>query len=251
MLKKILFISLFFSTAAPSAMQAGLLNWAVLGSGAIEVASFLTKRKIAVIGTAVAIAGIAFVWKKLKKKARKINDDLMSAVKNNDFQKTETAIKNGANVNQKDGFFEKTILMVAAREKGDSSKIIELLLKRGADIDGQDRYGWTALIEATVDDNLEMVNFLLKKGATVDKKNMLGWTALITAVVNKKTSIINTLLAAGANPLENFKFGYYTTPLEQSETIKEYMRKPTHEALMKQVPPIPPELIDIIVKFAY
>ncbi len=40
MLKKILFILLFFSVVVPSVMQANLLNWAALKSGAIEIDNF-------------------------------------------------------------------------------------------------------------------------------------------------------------------------------------------------------------------
>ncbi len=74
MLKKILFISLFFSAVVPSAMQANLLNWAALRNGVIESAYFLTKYGITDrITVEKTVIGIAFLWSlwKIKEEIKK------------------------------------------------------------------------------------------------------------------------------------------------------------------------------------
>lgn len=57
-----------------------------------------------------------------------------------------------------------------------------LLIKKGADINAKDRYGKTALHNASQWGKPETVQLLIKKGADVNAKSIFGETALQKAV---------------------------------------------------------------------
>ena len=59
--------------------------------------------------------------------------------------------------------------------------------------------GWTALMVATVEGQMEVVRVLLGHGARVNAANMSGWTALRFAVSMGETEILRLLLEAGAD----------------------------------------------------
>ena len=93
-LTKILFISLLFSAAVPSKVQANF-DWAAWGSGTIksalrsgarEAISFLTENKIAVLGVAV---GTALAWKMFNEyRRRKLEEEARQKVLEEARQRT-------------------------------------------------------------------------------------------------------------------------------------------------------------------
>ena len=58
---------------------------------------------------------------------------------------------------------------------------IELLLKTGADINIQDKNGWTALMVAIYRGKKEIVELLIKRKADLEIQNQMDETALIAA----------------------------------------------------------------------
>jgi serine/threonine-protein phosphatase 6 regulatory ankyrin repeat subunit B len=74
---------------------------------------------------------------------------------------------------------------------------VELLLKRGAEVNAQDRDGWTALMEASAKGRADVVRRLLAYGADVRIKNKNGWTALRTTA-RCNTNVARLLKDAGA-----------------------------------------------------
>lgn len=73
-------------------------------------------------------------------------------------------------------------------------KIIESLIKLGADINIQDSYmGWSPLMQAAYFGNTKAVKLLLKSGANSQLKNILGNTALDLAIQERKYGVINIL----------------------------------------------------------
>jgi len=94
-------------------------------------------------------------------------------------------------------------------------KIIDLMLKEGADINGRYPDGLntsTALVYATKEKNLEMVKFLLAKGVQVDGVDSYGYTALMRVVAatskdDNLMDILNALLQEDADVNAVNKFG--------------------------------------------
>lgn len=120
----------------------------------------------------------------------------------------DVLLKNGANVNQKDNSGENALfwavrridalrMLIAAgadlESKTDSfhwsrtvlhvaatsglTEAVELLLEEGANVNVQNKFGFTPLMNAVAFDHIETVKILLKHGADVNIKNKKGKTA--------------------------------------------------------------------------
>lgn len=123
-------------------------------------------------------------------------------------------------------FPKETALMMAAIPLG--TECLELLLEAGAEVDGQNDAGATALMTAVHWNNLDSVKLLTKTGASVDLRDAKGRTALFHAVVESRESICVELLRAGANPDVADNSGISLRKLASSSgsvTIHECFRK--------------------------
>ena len=78
-------------------------------------------------------------------------------------------------------------------------------------IEARNIIGWTPLIVAAENDNMNLVNFFLNKGADVNAESRSGWTTLLSAVSLYNLKMTRLLLDKGANP--NVVNIYGTTPL--------------------------------------
>ena len=117
----------------------------------------------------------------------------------------------------------------------DGLKVVELLLKEGADVHAKDRRGETALFKATSVDGgrLAMVKLLVENGADVKATNNRGWTALhIAARLNRK-EIAYFLLEHGAFAL--IANNERLTPLDYA--IKPRRRPPDGDPIWNRVNP--------------
>ena len=72
----------------------------------------------------------------------------------------------------------------------------ELLLQSGALLNAKDKYGWTPLIRAVYNQNLEIVNFLIENGADLEAKNIHGYPAVC---ICENVYIMEPLILAGAD----------------------------------------------------
>ena len=73
------------------------------------------------------------------------------------------------------------------------------LIEAGADIDLQNRYGWTLLHIAIRRDRRDMVEYLLEKGADINKVDGVGWTPLMEAIMDDMPELVKRLLDADAD----------------------------------------------------
>ena len=85
-----------------------------------------------------------------------------------------------------------------AAKAGDISGLMAAL-DAGADADGLDSQGWTALMHVVNQDNVPMAESLLKGGADVDIQAPDGATALFMAAVLGRTEMVGLLMNAGAD----------------------------------------------------
>jgi len=133
-------------------------------------------------------------------------DQLSSAVNAGDAAKVCRLIRLGARTDK-----VKNILHWAAIH-GDLP-VAELLLARGADVDGKENTdGMTPLHSAAIWNSLAVAELLLAKGAEVDNKGTDGSTPLHLAAMYDRRAVAKLLLSNGADP--NAKDRNGKTPIE-------------------------------------
>ncbi|HQU81519.1 MAG TPA: ankyrin repeat domain-containing protein [Pyrinomonadaceae bacterium] len=144
--------------------------------------------------------------KRLIKEGTKIDETdadgkpaLFYAILSDEIYAAQTLIAAKANVNIVAGG-KSTPLMTAARFGRD--QMIPLLLKAGAKINEQDKFGKTALVWATETD-IETVTEILKGKPNLHLTDKKGETAIVQTVLKgnfNAKEIVAALLKAGANP---------------------------------------------------
>lgn len=77
---------------------------------------------------------------------------------------------------------------------------LKALINQGADVNEQDPYGYTPLIEAIIVGQPEIVDCLIKNGADVNAEDITGATALQWAADFNQYDIAKQLLQTGADP---------------------------------------------------
>ena len=89
--------------------------------------------------------------------------------------------------------------LASAAERGDRSAV-QNLLDYGADVNGPQPDGATALRWAAHWDDLPMVAALIAAGPDLDAANDYGVTPLALAATNGSAEVLDVLLRAAANP---------------------------------------------------
>src|SRR6266576_2594747 len=90
-----------------------------------------------------------------------------------------------------------TLLYIAAANG--LAKVTELLIKKGADVNKANQYGWAPLHCAAADGRTEIVKALIEKGANVSAVHQNGTTPLHHAAAEGHTEIVKALIEKGAN----------------------------------------------------
>ena len=105
-------------------------------------------------------------------------------------------------------------------------EIIKHLIKKGADVNLQGKYGKTALKEACSYDYLEIVKFLVEKGADINFSDDDNDTALRTAIRAGHPQVVNFLLDAGATiDLQDRRNCEYILESLDLEIIRTFVQK--------------------------
>ena len=76
---------------------------------------------------------------------------------------------------------------------------VKYLIEHGADVNNQDRFGWSALQSAAYNDDRDMVQYLVEQGADVNAKSNLEKTALHYAAQNGNLKLVQYLIEHGAD----------------------------------------------------
>jgi ankyrin repeat protein len=131
------------------------------------------------------------------------------AVYAGDFAEVKRLIDNGADVNARGDRIEWTPLRMAVQFN--NSKMIKLLIKKGADLEIQDSDSLTALHVAVQIGLTEVAKLLIEKGADIDARAENGWTPLRIAVQRNKAEMTKMLIQKGATV--DAEDNYKNTPL--------------------------------------
>jgi hypothetical protein len=110
-------------------------------------------------------------------------------------------------VNAKDKYGSTALIDASIKGQND---IVELLILEGADLNAQDNQGDTALMNAAIKGHIEIVELLISNGADVSLKDNTGNTALIDSAKYHRESaceIIALLKDNGADVNASNKFG--------------------------------------------
>ena len=127
-------------------------------------------------------------------------------------------------------------LVVAAGEIGEPAiaALNEHLDKYPEDLEVNDRwYSWTPLLWAAYFATSDVVQLLVDKGANIDHQSIYGFTALILAVSNSKIDNCRVLLEAGADltlkdEYNNDAFDYAETKPEILDLLNNPYQIPDH-----------------------
>jgi len=118
----------------------------------------------------------------------------------------QVLLDKGASPNGRDDRNGSTPLIYAAGEG--RTKIVEILLNAGADIESQMKDGSTSLIWATCNQREEVIQLLLARGAATEATDSEDCTALIYAASYGDQKTVSLLLEHGAKPCARGKNRY-------------------------------------------
>lgn len=126
---------------------------------------------------------------------------LLNAVHGKDESLIKKQLKEKADVNQADGNGWTPLMQSCKGRFGqDLYNLIEMLLQANPNLDHQDKYGSTAVMEAVKADNLPALRKLLKLQPNLNLQDAKGKTALHHAVEGGGIEMAALLLDGGVNP---------------------------------------------------
>jgi hypothetical protein len=77
-------------------------------------------------------------------------------------------------------------------------KIFEMMIEKGADINGEDEKGNSPLIIAIISKNIGLINFLIEHQVDINSSKTLGPTPLMVACISSTIEIVEHLIKNGA-----------------------------------------------------
>ena len=122
----------------------------------------------------------------------------------NSLETTKILLNNGADVkaNAYDGMNAFIQSAFGILSKKVDTKVMDLLIENGADVNsalsGKDAAGWTVLLFASVNGDIELAEYLISQGANVNHTSNEGSTALSLARQEKYETLVSLLKEHGA-----------------------------------------------------
>lgn len=163
--------------------------------------------------------------------------ELIDAIGARDFSRVEKALKNGSPIND-----PSDLALLQAANSGDV-KILNYLLENGAEVNGRDQYGFTALMMAIYthqvsdESRVQEVQTLLDHGANLDftaeipsflqddRQKYNGLTALEMAQKNENTKIIQLIQSETERRKHTRREGLKQARTKNSEFIAQLTQK--------------------------
>ena len=155
--------------------------------------------------TITIILTLVAIWSGIINAQQRKSRDLIILIESCKYNETRCSvervgafIKAGADPNAKsDGGLPVLQLALAYRL---SPSVIKLLLKTGADVNGRDNSGNTALMMVADHQSTEYLRIFLNADSEVNATNNNGWTALMFAVYNgMEPEVVDVLLRSGTD----------------------------------------------------
>jgi ankyrin repeat protein len=144
---------------------------------------------------------IAYFRKPVSKSHSGVDLTLLNAVHSKDESLIKKQLKEKADVNQADSHGWTPLMQSCKGRFGqDLYNLIEMLLQANPNLDHQDKYGSTAVMEAVKADNLPALRKLLKLQPNLNLQDAKGKTALHHAVEVGGIEMAALLLDGGVNP---------------------------------------------------
>jgi ankyrin repeat protein len=122
---------------------------------------------------------------------------LMIAAQGGNAEAVKVLVARGANVDAKGTSMGQTALMWGAAQK--HASVVRVLIELGADVNARSTAGFTPLIFAARNGDLETSRLLLAAGANVNDASTDGTTALLMSTVRGHTEYAKFLVENGAN----------------------------------------------------
>lgn len=146
---------------------------------------------------------------------------LIAAAGNGQLNIVKMLVAAGADVTAKSNSHEESGLYLSVEK--DYWKVAKYLIKQGADVDVQTKYGVTPLMKAVGDGSKECTKILLANNADTNLKDEIGWTALIYAVrvIGEK---IEEIPEEELESMEKPKKKLYLEKIENYETSMEIIQ---------------------------
>jgi len=122
----------------------------------------------------------------------------------NSLETSKILVDSGADVKAKgdDGMTAFIQSAFGILSKKVDTEVMDLLLENGADVNselsGRDAAGWTALLFASVNGDVELADYLISQGANVNHTSNEGSTALSLARQEKDEALVSFLKEHGA-----------------------------------------------------
>ena len=130
--------------------------------------------------------------------------ELINASSMGNLENVKLLLKKGVNINIQD---KSGISALYKASNEGNLNIVKLLIDKGANIDIQDNFSDTALYNASYEGYLDIVKLLIVEGANIDIQNKPGDTALHIASYEGYLDIVKLLIDEGANIEIQNKFG--------------------------------------------
>jgi ankyrin repeat protein len=139
---------------------------------------------------------------------------LMFASGYNSYEVVKTLIDESTQVNKRDLSGRNSIYYAATYNP--DSKIINLLVENGADVNSKNKKGLTPLMRASAFNNYEVVKVLIEHGADINSKTESGFTPILYAAkYSNDPKVIDILVENGAE-IKGGLFSDIPNPLYQS-----------------------------------
>jgi ankyrin repeat protein len=132
------------------------------------------------------------------------HDKLLAGIRQKDIEAVRRIVADGIDLNPISGLHDVNKPLAYAAAYG-NLEIVKLLIKAGADLNGQVAYGDVALIKADEHGNVEILEYLIEQGADVNLPNLYGMTPFIGLCGSGRLNLVQFAATHGADVNSSYR----------------------------------------------